>query len=82
MIDIEIDWCARADKLRRVELALLSGEMVTEARFGQDMSRFASASLSDVQTALKEARANCAIQRGKALPRRTRFAISGRMRPY
>ncbi|MBE7186298.1 MAG: hypothetical protein INR68_18030, partial [Methylobacterium mesophilicum] len=59
-----------------------TGEMVTEARFGEDATRFATAKLSDVTAALEEAMKNCLIERGQA-PRRTRFAIRGRMpRPY
>lgn len=85
MVDIvdptKVDWCARVVKLRRVEEALLSGEMITEARFGEDMTRFATASLDDVQRALNEAIRNCQIARGEK-PARTRYAISGRMRPY
>ncbi|MBO9125468.1 MULTISPECIES: hypothetical protein [unclassified Rhizobium] len=78
---IAVDWCARAVKLRKVEEALLMGEMVTEARFGEDMSRFANASLADVKTALEEAIRKCQISRGQT-PKRTRYAMSGRMRPY
>lgn len=76
-----VDWCARAAKLREVETAMLSGEMVTEARFGQDMTRFAGSGLAAVTAALTEAMRECLIERGEA-PRRTRFAIKGRMRPY
>ncbi|MBB3937925.1 hypothetical protein [Aureimonas phyllosphaerae] len=77
----DVDWCARAAKLRRVEEAILSGEMVTEARFGADMTRFASASLADVTAALNEALRRCAESRGEK-PRRTRYAIPARARPY
>lgn len=77
----DVDWCARAVKLREVEMALLSGEMVTEARFGSDLTRFANASLGDVKRALDEALKNCAISRGER-PQRTRFAKSARARPY
>lgn len=76
-----IDWCARAAKLREVEMALLSGEMVTEARFGTDMARFANASLTEVRRALDEAIRNCQISRGER-PVRRRFAIRGIARPY
>ncbi|WP_108459186.1 hypothetical protein [Devosia naphthalenivorans] len=79
---LTIDWCARAVLLRKVEEALLTGEMVTEARFGADMTRFANASLADVTKALNEAMRNCQISRGEK-PRRTRYAMRGRMtRPY
>lgn len=78
---LAIDWCARAAKLREVEMALLSGEMVTEARFGSDLTRFANASLADVKRALDEALKNCAISRGER-PQRNRFAKSARARPY
>lgn len=78
---VAVDWCARAAQLRLVEMALLSGEMVTEARFGPDMTRFANASLGDVTKALNEALRLCAISRGER-PARTRYAISGSFRPY
>ena len=48
---LKIDWCARAAKLRRVEEALLTGEMMTEGRFGEDMMRYSTASLDQVQRA-------------------------------
>ncbi|PZO78446.1 MAG: hypothetical protein DI629_12155 [Mesorhizobium amorphae] len=76
-----VDWCARAAKLHEVETAILGGEMITEARFGSDMTRFSAASLSEVKAALDEAMRNCLIERGQA-PRRTRFAIRGGFRPY
>lgn len=78
---IAVDWCARAVKLRKVEEAVLMGEMVTEARFGEDMARYANASLAQIQSALNEAIRKCQIARGER-PKRTRFAMSGRMRPY
>ncbi|HEV7293089.1 MAG TPA: hypothetical protein VGN79_12290 [Devosia sp.] len=79
---LAIDWCARAANLRKVEEALLMGEMITEARFGADMARYSNASLDQVQRALSEAIRNCQISRG-GKPRRTRYAIRGRMlRPY
>ncbi|UFW80014.1 hypothetical protein [Rhizobium sp. SU303] len=80
-VSIEVDWCARAIKLRKVEEALLSGEMVTEARFGEDMAKYATAKLDDVKRALEEAIRNCQISRGEA-PKRKRYAIRGIMRPY
>ena len=78
---LAVDWCARAVMLRKVEEALLTGEMITEARFGEDMARYANARLDDVKRALDEAIRNCQRLRGET-PRRTRYAISGRMRPY
>lgn len=75
------DWCARAVKLRKVEEAILSGEMVTEARFGSDMTRFASAPLGEVQRLLNEAIRKCQEARGEK-PARRRFAMRGRMGPY
>lgn len=82
MIDPDVNWCERAAKLRKVEEALLSGEMITEARFGTDMVRWAeSAKLADVKTALDEAIRNCAISRGERLGRR-RYALKARMPPY
>jgi hypothetical protein len=68
-------------KLRKVEEAILCGEMVTEARFGEDMAKYASANLAEVKRALDEAIRNCQKSRGE-VPTRTRYAIRGRMRPY
>lgn len=78
---IAVDWCARAVKLRKVEEALLMGEMVTEARFGNDMMSYATAGLTVVQRELELAIRNCRISRGEKV-RPSRYAISGRMRPY
>ena len=78
---LAVDWCARAGKLREVEMALLSGDMVTEARFGTDMTRYANASIAEVRRALDEAIRNCQISRGE-MPARRRFAARGIMRPY
>lgn len=77
----DFDWCARAIKLRQVESAILSGEMVTEARFGTNMTKWATAPLSEVRAAIDYAAQQCAIQNGEK-PKRTRYAISGRARPY
>ncbi|KTQ95017.1 hypothetical protein NS226_13885 [Aureimonas ureilytica] len=78
----EVDWCARALALREVEMALLKGEMVTEARFGSDMTRFAdTANLADVRKAIAEADRNCSISRG-GTPTRTRYAMAATARPY
>jgi hypothetical protein len=78
---IATDWCARAVKLRKVEEALLMGEMVTEARFGSDMMVYATASLDVVQRELEKAIRQCRIARGERV-KPVRFAMSGRMRPY
>lgn len=78
---IAVDWCTRAVKLRRVEEALLMGEMVTEARFGTDMMAYATAGLDVVQRELEKAIRQCRIARGERVKPR-RYAISGRMRPY
>lgn len=78
----DVDWCARAAKLRKVEEALLTGEMISEARFGADMTRWAeTAKLEDVKRALDEAIRNCAISRGER-PGRRRYALKARSRPY
>lgn len=78
---LAVDWCLRAAKLREVEMAFLAGEMLTEARFGADLSRYANASLGEVRRALDEAIRNCQISRGEK-PTRRRFAVRGIMRPY
>ena len=77
---VDIDWCARLTKLRAVEEAILTGEMVTEARFGADMVVYANAKLVDVQRAIETAERNCALQTPGR--RRRRYALPGRARPY
>lgn len=78
----DVDWCTRAAKLRKVEEALLAGEVITETRFGMDMVRWAeTANLTDVKAALDEAIRNCAISRGEK-PGRRRYAMRARARPY
>lgn len=73
-----VDWCVRAAKLREIEFARLSGEMVTESRFGADMVRFAESSSADLQRAIEYADRQCAKMIGK----RSRFALAARARPY
>jgi len=74
----EIDWCARASQLREIEFARVSGDMIEEARFDSDMTRFVKASAAELKSAIQYADRQCAKSQGK----RSRFALAARARPY
>jgi hypothetical protein len=73
-----INWCERAEKLREIEFARLTGESVEETRFGEDMVRFTKVTAAELATAIQYAERMCAQSQGK----RTRFAMSARARPH
>lgn len=78
----EIDYCSLAMELRQVRVAMLSGKMVTQTHFGTEGARFAKPpSMAELNSAIADADRQCAIQCGLS-PKRTRYAISGRARPY
>lgn len=74
----DVDWCARAAALREIEFARVSGEQVSETRFGQDLVRFVSSSAGDLAAAIRYAEAMCA----KASGNPGRYALKSRARPY
>jgi len=73
-----INWCERAEKLREIEFARLTGEGIEETRFGEDFVRFTKVSADELAAAIRYAERMCAQTQG----RRTRFAMSARARPY
>lgn len=74
----DVDWCARAAALREIEFARVSGEQVSETRFGQDMVRFVSSSAEELAAAIRYADDQCAKASGK----RSRYALKAQARPY
>lgn len=76
-----IDYCAEAGRLRELRIAMASGEGVAETRFGLDMVRFHKGDPARLDRLIDEADRLCSISTG-VTPRRRRFAISGRFRPY
>ena len=76
------DPCDRALRLRGLREALITGQAVTETRFGEDMVKFAAADLPALEREIAAADAACAIARGEAPRPRRRFAMGARFRPY
>lgn len=76
-----IDWCARAQTLRERYEALRDGESVAEVRFGEDTVKYSKGYLVQLLADLREAERLCAEANG-CIPRRRRYAATGRMRPY
>ena len=76
-----VDPCVEAADLRRVRRDLITGQAVSETRFGEDMVKFTRADLGRLDTLIAEADAQCAIQRGEK-PKRRRYAMGARFRPY
>lgn len=70
-----IDHCAEATRLRALFTAIVSGDGVQQARFGEDEIRYFSADKDELKKLIAEHDAKCA---GK----RRRFAVRGRFRPY
>jgi hypothetical protein len=80
-----IDWCDLARKLRATKMAMLTGGMVKKSSLsdGSSVEWAVGSSLEEVSTALAEAERMCAAQCGETTtPKRARYAISGRARPY
>tara|TARA_R110002020_G_scaffold266483_33_gene481492 strand:- start:8317 stop:8556 length:240 start_codon:yes stop_codon:yes gene_type:complete len=75
------DPCTKAARLREVRTAIATGDTVSKARFGEDEMAYFKANLDLLDREIVEADRLCAIQEGRT-PKRTRYAIRGRMRPY
>lgn len=72
---MSVDHCAEALRLRGLLTAIVSGDSVQVARFGEDEIRYYSADTAELRRLIAYHEALCA---GK----RQRFAIRGRFRPY
>lgn len=71
----EIDHCAEADRLRALLTAIVSGDGVQSARFGEDEIKYYKADTAALQGLIN-------YHTEKCTGRRRRFAIRGRFRPY
>ncbi len=75
--------CDRLARLLAVREALITGQAVTETRFGEDMVKFTPANLTELDRAIAAAGTACAIARGETAPApRRRYAMGARFRPY
>lgn len=73
--------CDRAERLRGIRDALITGDAVTETKFGEDAVKFAKADMAALNREIAAAEAACAASLGER-PRRKRFAMGARFRPY
>ncbi|MBS9720185.1 hypothetical protein JYU29_05725 [Tianweitania sp. BSSL-BM11] len=81
------DPCALAQALQGYRIKLATGGGVSEIEIQSPLTRrrmkFSSgSSVADLDKMIEEAQAACQVAIGAPPPRRKRFAISGRMRPY
>lgn len=75
------DPCARAERLRAVRDALMTGQAVIETRYGDRAVRYAQADRAGLDREIAAAETACMALSG-ATPKRTRFARGARFRPY
>ena len=75
------DPCIRAAELKAVRRQIAAGEQVRSKQFGEDRVEFFRADPSMLDREIRAAERECAIAEGKT-PKRNRFAIRGRFRPY
>ena len=73
--------CDRAERLRGIREALITGVAVTETRFGEDAVKFAKADMVALNREIAAAEAACAASMGER-PKPKRFAMGARFRPY
>ncbi|RAI01110.1 hypothetical protein DLJ53_18005 [Acuticoccus sediminis] len=65
-------------RLREIRTAIATGDTVAMARFGDDEVRYFQANLSLLEREIADAEREADIEAG-GKPKRTRFAIRGRM---
>lgn len=75
------DWCQEAVDLRQLQRDLVGGEGIIETRLGDRMVKFAKPDPGRLDDLIREADRKCAEQNGEA-PRRRRWAMGVRVRPY
>lgn len=76
------DPCVEAARLRELYTAMISGQQVTEARFGEDFRRWGKGDAGALLTEIQRLERQCSALSGTAT-KRTGRAISGRYRlPY
>jgi len=77
------DPCTRLARLRKVREALITGAAVIETAFDGNTVRYAKADLPALERLILEAEGACARSLGDTSPpRRRRFAMGARFRPY
>lgn len=76
-----INPCEEAARLRAIRTAIATGDTVAQAGFGQDRVAYFKANLDLLEREITRLDRECAVAEGRST-KRTRFAISGRMRPY
>ncbi|PZP69067.1 MAG: hypothetical protein DI604_18585 [Delftia acidovorans] len=73
---MSVDHCAEAERLRSLLTAIVSGDGVQQARFGEDEIRYFQADVAELKRLI-------AFHEGKCSGRRQRYAIRGKFRrPY
>ena len=72
---MSIDHCAEAERLRGIMTAIVTGDSVQVARFGEDEIRYHKADTAALQRLIDHHEARC-------IGKRRRYAIRGRFRPY
>ena len=70
-----IDHCAEATRLRALLTAVVSGDGVQQARFGEDEIRYFAADKDELRNLI-------AYHEGICAGKRRRFATRGKFRPY
>jgi hypothetical protein len=75
------DPCIEAAELKKIRRDLITGEKASTVRFGEDEVRFTKADIGRLDSLIAEAEKQCAILDGRK-PKRTRYAMGTRFRPY
>ncbi|WP_421998194.1 hypothetical protein [Roseovarius confluentis] len=75
------DPCQEAIELRQIKRDLVTGSAASVTRFGEDEVRYTKADLGRLDAMIAQADRECAVQNGER-PKRRRFAMGARFRPY
>lgn len=70
---MSVDHCAEATRLRGILTAIVSGDSVQQARFGEDEIRYFKGDIAELKSLI-------AYHEGKCAGKRTRYAITGKFR--
>ncbi len=74
--------CAKAIRLRQIREDSATGQIITEARFGEDFMKYGKLDAGALDKLIEEADAACAASRGETKPIRKRYAMGVRIRPW
>lgn len=75
------DPCTRAERLRAVREALITGRATAETSFSGRTVRYAKADLPALEREIAAAERDCTVAQGGPVKRR-RFAMGARFRPH